>query len=87
MVNTFRWNGWNLEHTRIHGVTPDEIEMVINFGHLRDIKDEKYRFWGRGQGGRLLQVVHVVDPDGTKYPIHARPLTEKEKRSYRRKYR
>jgi hypothetical protein len=33
------------------------------------------------------QVVYVIDPDGTVYVIHARPLTDREKRRYRRRKR
>jgi hypothetical protein len=36
--------------------------------------------WGRGRGGRLLQV--VLDDDDTIFVIHARPLTAGEKRRY-----
>jgi uncharacterized DUF497 family protein len=46
--------------------------------------DEKFLVWGPGRGGRLLQVVFVLDPDDTVYVIHARPLTEAEKRRIRR---
>ena len=38
----------------------------------------------RGQGGRLIQVVFVLDEDGTAFVIHARPLTDREKRRFRR---
>jgi hypothetical protein len=31
-------------------------------------------------GGRFIQVIYIVDPDGTLYIIHARPLTPNEKR-------
>ena len=37
--------------------------------------------------GRLLQVVFVIDPDDTIFVIHARPLTENEKKRYRRRIR
>jgi uncharacterized DUF497 family protein len=47
--------------------------------------DDKWLVWGRGRGGRLLQVVFVLDEDGTVYVIHARPLTEREKRHHRRR--
>jgi hypothetical protein len=39
---------------------------------------------GRRRGGRPIQVVFVLDDDGTAFVIHARPLTEAEKRRFRR---
>jgi uncharacterized DUF497 family protein len=84
----FRWNEWNEEHVAIHGVTPDEAEDVVRAAHspfpLVD-GDERYLVWGPGSGGRLLQVVFVIDADDTVFVIHARPLTEGEKRRYRRR--
>lgn len=52
-----------------------------------DIGDEKWIVIGRGIGDRLVQVVYLIDPDGTLYVIHARPLTDPEKRRYRRRTR
>ena len=40
---------------------------------------------GRGQEGRFIQVVYVLDPDDRVFVIHARPLTDKEKHRYRRR--
>jgi len=83
----FRWNGWNLEHIGAHGVTPDEAEKVVESTHDRNWiwrGDGKWLVPGRGYGGRLLQIVLILDPDGTVYVIHARPLTDTEKRRLRR---
>jgi len=46
--------------------------------------DNKFRVVGRGTGGRFIQVIYVPDEDGAIYVIHARPLTENEKRRYRK---
>ncbi len=83
----FRWNRWNEEHIGRHGVLPQEAEAVIEtarrpFPLARE--DDKWLVWGRGRGGRLLQVVFVIDEDDMAYVIHARPLTEREKRRLRR---
>lgn len=86
----FRWNHWNEEHIAEHGVAPLEAEGVIEGAHRpfpRRIEDDKWLVWGRGVGGRLLQVVFIVDEDDSVYVIHARPLTEREKRHYRRMVR
>ncbi|HEX4128499.1 MAG TPA: hypothetical protein VHZ24_00550 [Pirellulales bacterium] len=53
----------------------------------RAIDDNKFLVCGRGSGGRLLQVVFVLDDDGTVFVIHARSLTDKEKRRMRRRRR
>lgn len=88
----FRWNAWNLDHLAGHGVDPDDAETVVR-GATRPwpqkIEDDKWLVWGRGRGGRLLQVVFVVDDDGndndTVFILHARPLTDNEKRRFRRR--
>lgn len=84
----FRWNVWNIEHIGGHGVSPEEAELVINTArspYPRKIQEDKWIVWGRGSGGRFLQVVFVLDEDMTVFVIHARPLTEPEKRRYRRR--
>ena len=57
------------------------------FSYIRKIESDKWLAWGRGQGGRFLQVIFVVDPEETVYVIHARPLNEQEKRRLRRRQR
>lgn len=86
----FRWNEWNVEHIARHGVSPEEAESVVR--HARRPyplyhKDEKWLVWGRGNGGRFLQVIFVLDEDDSVFVIHARPLTEREKKRYRRRMR
>ena len=49
--------------------------------------DGKWIVIGRGSGGRMVQVLFLVDSDGTLYVIHARPLTDRETRRYRRRTR
>ncbi len=86
----FRWNDWNVEHLAEHGVSPEEAESVIRAARppsRRKIEDEKWMVWGQGRGGRFLQVIFILDEDETIYVIHARPLTEKERRRLRRKRR
>jgi uncharacterized DUF497 family protein len=84
----FRWNAWNLDHIGRHGVAASEAERAVDLAKapypLRR-QDDKWLVWGRGKGGRILQVVFILDDDGKVYVIHARPLTEGEKRRYRRR--
>ena len=86
----FRWNDWNLDHARQHGVSIEEIENLIEaaqrpFPEYRG--DGKWLVQGRGAGGRFVQAMYLVDEDGCTYVIHARPLSEAEKRRYRRRLR
>ena len=86
----FRWNEWNIEHVGRHGVTPQVAEEVVQAArspYPRKIGDEKLLVWGRSEQGEMLQVVFVLDDDGGIYILHARPLTEREKRQYRRQGR
>jgi uncharacterized DUF497 family protein len=81
----FRWNDWNLDHAIRHGVSPGESELLVQRGSARHIGDNKYRVVGRGSGGRWIQVIYIIDPPGMFYVIHARPLTDREKRQFRRR--
>jgi len=86
----FRWNEWNTRHVLKHGVGPQEAERVVlcaraPFPQRRDA--DKMLVWGPGLGGRPWQVIFVLDPDDRVFVIHARPLTEAEKRRCRRRHR
>jgi uncharacterized DUF497 family protein len=84
----FRWNEWNAEHVARHGVTPEDAERAVEAAqppYPLARSDDKWLVWGRGSGGRWLQVVFVLDEDDSVYVIHARPLTSAEKRRLRRR--
>ena len=86
----FRWIDWNLEHIAEHGVDRDEAEMVVRNPRPpfpEEIGDDKLLVKGRGNGGRFLQVIYLLDPDDTVFVIHARPLTEREKKQLRRRWK
>lgn len=86
----FRWNDWNVEHLARHAVETSEAEEVVE-GASAPFPDrhgrEKLRVWGKTAEGRHLQVVFVLDPEGSVFVIHARPLTETEKGRFRRRIR
>jgi len=89
-VAEFRWNEWNVEHLARHGVRPDEAEDVVMAGrrpYPLERPDGKWLAWGPTRGGRVLQVVCILDDDDTIYVIHGRDLTPREKRRYRRRLR
>jgi len=86
----FRWNEWNLTHIREHGIEPYEAEQVIlaaRSPYPRRCEQDKYLVWGPGLGGRLVQVVFALDADQRVFAIHARLLTQGEKRAFRRRRR
>jgi uncharacterized protein len=90
MAVEFRWNAWNIEHVAKHGVSPAEAEGVVRTArrpYPEAREDDKWRVAGRGIGGRWLQVIFVFDPEDMVYVIHARPLTEREKRRERKRMR
>lgn len=86
----FRWIEWNLAHIAEHGIKPEEAERVVQNAHPpypEERDNDKLLVIGRGDGERWLQVIYVLDDDGTAFVIHARPLDDGEKRRYRRRMR
>jgi hypothetical protein len=89
MNDAFRWNEWNSDHVAVHGVLPEEAEYVVNHAvasYPEIIGDGKWRVRGQTSTGRYLQVIFVIEDDGY-YVIHARGLTDREKRRLRRRRR
>jgi uncharacterized DUF497 family protein len=86
----FRWTDWNRNHVADHGVEREEAEEIVRQASPpfpRKIGNSKWLVIGRGRGGRLLQVIYILDPDETVFIIHARPITDREKRRYRRRWK
>jgi len=89
MNEAFRWNNWNREHIAVHGVTPLEAEYIVTSAknpYPEYSGNGKWRVRGQAEDGRYLQVVFVIEDDGY-YVIHARGLTDAEKRQLRRRRR
>jgi uncharacterized DUF497 family protein len=86
----FRWNAWNIEHIAEHRVLPEEAERVVESArgpYPLARSDDKWLVIGRGYGGRWLQVVYIFSPEDRVFVIHARPLTDREKRRQRKRER
>lgn len=84
----FRWNDWNIEKIAGHGVTPSEAEWVVQSAtrpYPQRHNDGRWLARGRTEFGRLLQIVFLVEESDDIYVIHARPLTNREKRRICRK--
>jgi uncharacterized DUF497 family protein len=79
-----------VNHIGEHGVSPADAEYVVTHAsppYPAKIEDEKYVVRGRDSVGRYLQVIYVFSPANVVFVIHARPLTEHEKRRLRRRRR
>lgn len=86
----YRWNDWNIGHIADHDLSVSEAEFVVDRARppYPEIFGEGKRLVvGQTAGGVYVQVIYVLDDDATAYVIHARPLTESEKRRYRRRIR
>jgi uncharacterized DUF497 family protein len=84
----FRWNDWNIAKCEKHGVDPADAEYVVEQARApfpRRIDDGKLLVWGQTENGTYIQVIYVLDSDGTAFIIHAMPLTQKQKRQLRRR--
>jgi hypothetical protein len=89
MDDVYRWNDWNEDHIGRHGVLPDEAEYVVDSAtppYPQRMEGGKWLVRGKAPDGRYLQVVFVIEDD-CYYVIHARGLTDKEKRQHRRRLR
>ncbi len=81
----FEWDGRNRWKPLRHGVLPDEVEEVFHNGpHVRRTRSGRYIAYGVTDEGRYIVVVFVVGPGGGVRPITARPMTDDERRLYRR---
>ena len=90
MAHEFRWIDWNRDKVSQHNVEPEEAEYVVN--HSRRpfpmrVDDEKRLVWGQTRSGRYVQVIYLIDVEESIFVIHARPLTDKEKKRFRRRTR
>ena len=87
-MEPFRWNAWNEEHVDRHGVSKEEAEEVIRGARRPYPKyqgDGRWLVRGQTEKGFYLQVVFIYSPPEVIYVIHARLLTENEKRRLRKR--
>jgi uncharacterized DUF497 family protein len=89
-MDVFRWNAWNVQHIAEHGITPADAEYVVRNArrpYPQLVARGKWLVRGPTATGQLVQVMYIFDPADTGYIIHARSLTDREKRRYRRRKR
>jgi len=90
MSYEFRWIAWNIEKCERHGVDPAEAQEIVNGARApypRRIDRGKTLVRGQTASGRYLQVIYLLERNDVVFVIHARPLTETEKRQLRRNRR
>ncbi len=86
----FRWNDWNVDHIGEHGIKPEQAEYVVRRTRApfpEESSDARWLVMGPDENGLLMRVVYVLDSDGTIYVIHAMPLSDRDKKRYRRRRR
>jgi uncharacterized DUF497 family protein len=89
MIREFFWSSDRVEHIAGHEVTPEEVEQVC-FGRSLVLrtkasgKNPVYHVLGQTDAGRHLFCVVIEFPGEKGYLVTARPMTEKEKRRFRK---
>ncbi|MBI3960132.1 MAG: hypothetical protein HY328_15065 [Chloroflexi bacterium] len=85
---TIIWPEDRVDHIARHNVTPDEFDEVC-FGQSLALRVKAYganpvfQVLGQTESGYYLFCVVIAMPDGTGYPVTARPMTLKEVRRYK----
>jgi hypothetical protein len=84
----YRWNDWNEGHIADHRMSTADAEWVVDRArspYPQIIGLGKRLVIGQTRHGVYAQVIYVLDEDGTAYMLHCRPITDSEKRRYRRR--
>jgi uncharacterized DUF497 family protein len=88
----FVWNDRNIDHIAKHGISPAQAEYLVT--HARPpypqmVGDDRRIVVGTLAHGAYVQVVYVPSRSvpGAVFVMHARPLTDDEKRKFRRRIR
>ncbi len=81
------WTNDRIEHIAQHGVHPDEVEDVC-FGRAlvqrtrSSGKNPVYYVLGQTAAGRYLFCVVIQVPEGKRFPVTARIITQKQQRRF-----
>ena len=90
-IESFEWDsaddaGGNTAHISRHGISPEDVEEALTSNPLvLRGPDGRYLGYGRSGDGRWIFVPFVQKGQGIVRPITARPMTDGEKRLYRKK--
>ncbi|WP_034269603.1 hypothetical protein [Haloechinothrix halophila] len=79
---------WSANHIARHDVTMEEVRDAILYRPywMASGKNDSTLIYGRTRAGRHLLVV-AVDDDGEAFIVTARDMTDREKRTFKRKAR
>ena len=88
----FVWNNKNIAHIAEHGISRQEAEYVVEHAkppYPQMIGEGKRMVVGQIPSGEYVQVIYVParSVPGALYVMHARTLTDEEKRRFRRRMR
>jgi len=88
-VREIRWTEESEDHIARHGVTPDEVEQVINTRPRLVVTgaEEVVYVFGTTDAGRYIMVVLVEAADGRDFVVTARDMTDSERQAFRWKGR
>jgi uncharacterized DUF497 family protein len=88
-VREIRWTERAEDHIAAHGVTPTEVEQVVNTRPRLALpgRDKTEYLFGTSDAGRYLLVVLAEAIDGRDYVVTARDMTDSERETFRRKKR
>jgi uncharacterized protein len=83
-----RPSAWSEDHIARHGVTMAEVNEVLAGRHRESPgREASTIITGQTQAGRYLLIVAVTDSDDSDdlaFIVTARPMTEREKRTFKR---
>jgi uncharacterized DUF497 family protein len=79
------WDDWNIDHIARHGVTPEDVEEVLDSSFfITKGRDNTFRVIGQTYGGRYLTVYLATRGGGGFYVVTARDASTSERNSFRR---
>ncbi|MFL6180634.1 MAG: BrnT family toxin [Actinomycetes bacterium] len=88
IYDDIEWDDANIEHLARHGITPDEVEDLLEGRtvRLRMATDAPDRFpvLGRTSSGRYLLIIYQEKPYGVIRPFTGRDMRPHERRLYER---
>lgn len=86
-IESFEWDGRNVEHIARHSVEPDEVEEIfLSRYYLAKTRTGRYITLGRSAAGRhLFCVIEKTARPGIIRVIMVRDMTDSEKKLFKRK--
>ena len=85
-IKALYWDNANIEHIAQHGLDPVDVEDMCFGKHISfRARGRRYVLCGKTEGGSMIMVVLERLFGQVFRPITARRMTDKEKRSYRRR--